>query len=100
MGISAPFGDVSATQDAWGNMYSDDGIFSLPLVKTLVIFSKSQSPNNQDKLLPLTCGHHQSPTKKPKPYSSLNRYYLTVNTLYYTKHHRKCYINPILMMLY
>merc|ERR1712025_491082 len=27
--ISAPFGTVSATEDAWGNMYSDDGIFSV-----------------------------------------------------------------------
>ena len=27
--ISAPFGTVSATTDAWGNMYSDDGTFSV-----------------------------------------------------------------------
>lgn len=27
--ISAPFGEVFATQDAWGNQYSDDGIFSV-----------------------------------------------------------------------
>ena len=27
--ISAPFGAVTATEDAWGNMYSDDGIFSV-----------------------------------------------------------------------
>merc|ERR1712136_70866 len=31
-----------------------------------VIFSKSQSPNNQEKQKHSTCGHHQSPTKKPK----------------------------------
>merc|ERR1712151_477230 len=27
--ISAPFGVVSATEDAWGNQYSDDGTFSV-----------------------------------------------------------------------
>ena len=27
--ISAPFGVVTATEDAWGNMYSDDGVFSV-----------------------------------------------------------------------
>merc|ERR1712176_1160718 len=27
--ISAPFGTVSATEDAWGNMFSDDGVFSV-----------------------------------------------------------------------
>ena len=27
--ISAPFGTVSATADAWGNQYSDDGTFSV-----------------------------------------------------------------------
>merc|ERR1712151_633146 len=27
--ISAPFGTVSATADAWGNIYSDDGTFSV-----------------------------------------------------------------------
>jgi len=27
--ISAPFGTVSATEDAWGNQYSDDGTFSV-----------------------------------------------------------------------
>ena len=27
--ISAPFGTVSATTDAWGNQYSDDGTFSV-----------------------------------------------------------------------
>merc|ERR1712226_1391292 len=27
--ISAPFGEVSATADAWGNQYSDDGTFSV-----------------------------------------------------------------------
>merc|ERR1719310_1106490 len=31
-----------------------------------VIFSKSQSPNNQHKHQHSTCGNHQSPTKKPK----------------------------------
>merc|ERR1711915_880944 len=27
--ISAPFGTVTATEDAWGNQYSDDGVFTV-----------------------------------------------------------------------
>merc|ERR1739848_237844 len=65
--ITAPFGTVTATADAWVTNTLMMVLSPSKLVMDLsVIFSKSQSPNNQDKHHHLTCGHHQSPTKKPK----------------------------------
>merc|ERR1712136_440701 len=50
---------VIPSQSIW-----PDSLAKTSLVHS-VIFSKSQSPNNQEKQKHSTCGHHQSPTKKP-----------------------------------
>merc|ERR1711881_147316 len=53
--ISAPFGTVAATADAWGNQFSDDGSFSVTVDQhdpfgDLFQISVTQQPGNTDAL--------------------------------------------------
>jgi len=52
--ISAPFGEVFASQDAWGSQYSDDGIFSVTVgdgpFGDLFQISVTQQPGQTESL--------------------------------------------------
>lgn len=53
--ISAPFGTVTATADAWGNQYSDDGAFTVTVDQhdpfgDLFQISVTQQPGNTEAL--------------------------------------------------